>query len=996
MSLSSLIVEREIASIREVEEALARQVLYGGDFVTNLLEVCRLDEGALGAVVADFFALQVAPSGELPAAQGDAARALAPAVAAQRSIFALSMDQNGIVLAVPEPLGRDVEQELAFALAVPLTQRVAPLVRIRQALARDHGIPMDRRLVRLLGKMTGETPRVPSGARAPVVTAPPRAPSAPPAPALPLDEPMRSGVSGAPSTLVRDRAAPLAPFRRRRGPLDAEAAQTELEDAAARDRILDIVFDFARQYFDYTAIFLVHGDLAEGRDGWGEGASREKVVRLGVPLDFPGVMTSARNAKARVRTSGSADGLDAVLLADLGRKPGTELVAVPLVVRTRVVAMLLGDGGEGGLDDAGITELEGVVEHAVAAFERLIVRRKLQGTLPPEGGLAPPKDPRDNPNLEGALQVVIARARHPSVPPAAEELAAPVRELMSEPISIARTTRRDPTAAEDLGDPPPPPNVFEVRKHAGPPIPREEPEGGSGLEDSGPKTRVSGTPAEPASSAPRAPDEELALEKRRKSSGALRKPEAPPLSFDGGGGYGEDDVERRLIAEIQGRAPEAVETPASPPADEMPFLAMRPRGATDLSPGIMLPAHRAVETPMAPLVTSDGGVDVDLTPPVFAPAPAGPARSEIAAIAEALRPKAASDAVSDGEDEKRPPETVKLGSRRGRDKPMPASEQQVSVSAYRPPSSHQDVTRVLPAVIVDVEDAYESLVLRVLDHDDEDAEAELLRAGAKAMPTLMSKFPGAITVARTLLEDGLMPRARDCGPILRLVATQRRVALPHVLDRVDSKNDDERIWATYLLGELLYPEAVDAAVPRIFDEHPVVRRLARLALRGLAEAHPGLVVDKLGAVAKGREQPTVRRTRAVEALGETREASAVPVLVSLVNDTAGAVANASRIALVGVTRQDFGHDPRAWFDWWDANGERHRLEWLIDALTSESTIHRAAAGEELKALTKEYFGFHEDLPKREREKVQARYRQWWNDVGRVRFSRSLGPRSSPS
>jgi hypothetical protein len=140
----------------------------------------------------------------------------------------------------------------------------------------------------------------------------------------------------------------------------------------------------------------------------------------------------------------------------------------------------------------------------------------------------------------------------------------------------------------------------------------------------------------------------------------------------------------------------------------------------------------------------------------------------------------------------------------------------------------------------------------------------------------------------------------------------------------------------------------------------------------------------------------VRRTRAVEALGEAREPSAVPVLVSLVNDTAGAVANASRIALVGITRQDFGHDPRAWFDWWDANGERHRLEWLIDALASESSVHRAAAGEELKSVTKEYFGYHEDLPKREREKVQARYRQWWNDVGRVRFSRSRGPRSSSS
>ena len=61
MSLSSLIVQREVATIREVEEALARQVIYGGDLLTNLLEVARLDEGVLTALLG-------APLSVLPAA----------------------------------------------------------------------------------------------------------------------------------------------------------------------------------------------------------------------------------------------------------------------------------------------------------------------------------------------------------------------------------------------------------------------------------------------------------------------------------------------------------------------------------------------------------------------------------------------------------------------------------------------------------------------------------------------------------------------------------------------------------------------------------------------------------------------------------------------------------------------------------------------------------------------------------------------------------------
>ena len=46
-TLSSSIVKNEVASMRDVEEALARQVLYGGDLATNLLELAAVSEAAL-------------------------------------------------------------------------------------------------------------------------------------------------------------------------------------------------------------------------------------------------------------------------------------------------------------------------------------------------------------------------------------------------------------------------------------------------------------------------------------------------------------------------------------------------------------------------------------------------------------------------------------------------------------------------------------------------------------------------------------------------------------------------------------------------------------------------------------------------------------------------------------------------------------------------------------------------------------------------------------
>jgi hypothetical protein len=123
-----------------------------------------------------------------------------------------------------------------------------------------------------------------------------------------------------------------------------------------------------------------------------------------------------------------------------------------------------------------------------------------------------------------------------------------------------------------------------------------------------------------------------------------------------------------------------------------------------------------------------------------------------------------------------------------------------------------------------------------------------------------------------------------------------------------------------------------------------------------------------------------------------REALAVPALVPLLDDPNAQVATAVRTALIAIARQDFGTSSQKWQAWWDANKERHRLEWLIDALMHEQAALRAAAGEELKTITKEYFGYYDDLPKRERERAQSRYREWWNTVGRVRFTRSASPR----
>src|SRR5262249_13633851 len=156
-------------------------------------------------------------------------------------------------------------------------------------------------------------------------------------------------------------------------------------------------------------------------------------------------------------------------------------------------------------------------------------------------------------------------------------------------------------------------------------------------------------------------------------------------------------------------------------------------------------------------------------------------------------------------------------------KQAPSSDHAISVAPHAPPSKRFAQPEDLPSVIVEEDTGVFALVDRFIqDSSDEHAEAELLRLGAHAMPAIMSRFPGPLLIKADRLTEPF-PRVIDCGPILRLIARQRRVALPFVLAHADMPDLDVRIWATFLLSELAYPEAAERLLPRLFDVNATVR-----------------------------------------------------------------------------------------------------------------------------------------------------------------------------
>jgi hypothetical protein len=402
-SLPRLLVDRAGVTMAQVDEALARQTVDGGDFVINLLEaVGPAGEGALRSALAEQAGLELAPAGELPEPPPEGLSAKLPAdLAVRHGVVPFDEREGTLCVAVDEPLPDDLVKRLEAEVGAPVLQFVAPTPRVRQALAREYGHPLDRRTARLLARLDGHDDPLPSP--------PPPSNSSPPPPSRGLARWLQRAQSAGEA-----RPTARAP---RLSAADAEARILDAEDTAGA---LQAFFEFSRQYFHFTALFVVVADRALCFDRHERGVEPgEPPANLTLFLDGPGCLTHARDRKAPVCERLSKRGLDAELAAGLARPPGALALALPVLVRGRVAALLYADEGRQLVELSQAGEVIALASLLGHALERFALRRKRRAAGPrPEGGAgAEGGQDRVSTPSEPPPELELARTPPPSDPP---------------------------------------------------------------------------------------------------------------------------------------------------------------------------------------------------------------------------------------------------------------------------------------------------------------------------------------------------------------------------------------------------------------------------------------------------------------------------------------------------------------------------------------------------------------------------------------------------
>jgi hypothetical protein len=298
------------------------------------------------------------------------------------------------------------------------------------------------------------------------------------------------------------------------------------------------------------------------------------------------------------------------------------------------------------------------------------------------------------------------------------------------------------------------------------------------------------------------------------------------------------------------------------------------------------------------------------------------------------------------------------------------------------------VTARAPRRISEVLDEIE----RAKDGAPEELIADAVERSSETLGELAKRFPGHLRVERFAV-SGRPLRAAQYGGLLELTVRLGAAASELLIDRMSAPQRDTRFYATVCAAELRPRNAVFTLVERLFDQDYGVREMAIEALHG----YP--VADLTQALAKARRavsaddpEMVAAATAAIVQLGDIEAIDELIVALERADRGAEHV----RKALVALTAQDFGLSGRKWRKWYENARRNHRIQWLIDGLIHKEDSIREIAINDLRRITGEYFGYHHDLPRKERELAAERWASWWRETGMRRFVHREDERSRPT
>lgn len=419
-----LVLEGRISQ-SQLERGVQVRQLVGGRLGTHLLDLGFVEEEVLLEALGRQRASGTASAADLADIKPAVVRAIPAKLALRYQVVPYLVRGKTLFIAAIDPVDMLREDEISFLTSFMVRTTMALELRVHLALAKYYGAPCEARFASLARRLAeggsglrGGTP-APRAQPPPLPPLPPLPPARPPSAGLPpLAAPAAAAqVKTAPPRFIELNTEDIALLRRppsaeertaepapppppaapaatpspppaaaapepeedRDDSLEARLAKAarDLQEAEIRDDIGDALLEFAGHFLSRRALLVLRKGRLVGWRAEGPGVDESVVAALDLDHALPSVFTGLREPDNF--WLGPLPGLPSnqQLAVALGG-PSKDCLALPIVLRGKVVAYLYGDNGKDGVAGAPLAALRRLAGKAGLAFEVYILKSKIR------------------------------------------------------------------------------------------------------------------------------------------------------------------------------------------------------------------------------------------------------------------------------------------------------------------------------------------------------------------------------------------------------------------------------------------------------------------------------------------------------------------------------------------------------------------------------------------------------------------------------------------
>jgi hypothetical protein len=374
MKVGSMLVQDQIITESQLEEALRNQVIFGGKIGTNLIELGYITAEHLSEALSRHKGFPQAKPSELHSISPEVISLVTAEIAKKHQLIPISLEKKRLTVAMSDPCDLAAIDKLSFMTGMYINPVVIPELLLIMALERYYKIKRETRYIAIAKDMKRD-PRAGEPTEINEIPAPRSKPEQKAEEEEFIEIPEFDGFDMVEIPDAPEPEKHATAQEEIKAGYDLTDMCTALAGATSRDAIGEALMEYLRLRHFRAALFLpkepaITGWLAAEENGYVENFADMR-VEMEQPSSFLQVIESKNFCMGQLLSP-----TDLKIASALGTKDNPAIL-LPIILMNRVVAILCVVDTLEKLTRS-LNELQKIAVKSAMAFEMLIMRNKIQ------------------------------------------------------------------------------------------------------------------------------------------------------------------------------------------------------------------------------------------------------------------------------------------------------------------------------------------------------------------------------------------------------------------------------------------------------------------------------------------------------------------------------------------------------------------------------------------------------------------------------------------